>query len=105
MTFSRLLRRVSILIAYTRFIDNSVVAHPAFRFGVPDVSQNPLLGLNVSPVFGHWLSQGGRNGCLPVHATGRLQQKIFRAFCLKYIKFDSGDLETCYLWKGSCQYE
>lgn len=82
MTFSRLLRRVSILIAYTRFIDNSV-AHPAFRFGVPDISQNPLLGPNVSPVFGHWLSQGGRNGCLSVRATGRLQQKIFRAFCLK----------------------
>lgn len=34
------------------------------RFGFPDVSQNPLLGLNLSQVLGHWLSPERSNGCL-----------------------------------------
>lgn len=56
VTGRRLLRRVSIPTAYERFIDSNV-DQTTSRFGFPDVSQNPLLGLNGSQVLGHWLSR------------------------------------------------
>lgn len=70
-TFRRLLRRVSILIAYERFIDSSI-DQTTLRFGFSDVSQNPLLCLNASQMFGHWFSRDRSNGCFSVRATGRL---------------------------------
>lgn len=87
MTCRRLLRRVSILIAYQRFIESNM-DQTTFRFGFPDVSQNPLLGLNASQVLGHWLLLEHSNpersdGCFSVRATGRLQKKILGSFCLK----------------------
>lgn len=82
MTCRKLLRSVSILIAYERFIDSNM-DQTTFRFGFPDVSQNPLLGLNASQVLGHWLLPELSDGCFSVRATGRLQKKILGSFCLK----------------------
>lgn len=56
VTGRRLLGRVSILLAYERFMDSNV-DQTTFRFGFPEVSQNPSVGLSGSQVWGHWLSR------------------------------------------------
>lgn len=74
MTCRRLLRSVSILTAYEKFIDSNM-GQTTFRFGFRGVSQNPLRGLNISQMRGHWFSPECSDGCCRVRATGRLQEK------------------------------